>query len=296
MKTRLLLISFSFIYFLGYGADPCDDDTIICKADVDVALGPLCDVEVTFDMILYEYCPDYSYKVQLFEAPAPPFDSDLPNPIDGSYIGSSIVALVTDVGSNNACTANVHLKDLTPPFIDFVGAPLDLSCQDDLSEVISIGVVDNCGIANYKISDIRHECVPCEYDKVFITYELTDEYGNITEVTIPIDLNVSATAPNLHRAVFTVELEYMNAIDETDTTVYTTDSKQFSFDLQNGIEVGGTLTEDIIWTANSRIIVTAPLMVPSGVRLTIEEGVEVRFEKDTFGSCGFLEKNLLKSR
>jgi subtilisin family serine protease len=111
---------------------------------------------------------------------------------------------------------------------------------------------------------------------------VTDEYGDITEITIPIDLVVDASAPNLHRSVFTVDFEYENAIDDTDTTVYTSGTSDFSFDLQNGIEVGGTINSDTTWVADSRIIVKEPLLISEGVRLTISEGVEVRFDPNTF--------------
>jgi hypothetical protein len=106
---------------------------------------------------------------------------------------------------------------------------------------------------------------------------VADEYGNITDVTIPIELIIDSEAPNLHRAVFTMELEYKNSIDTNDTTVYTS-SKKFSFDLQNGIEVQGIIDDGTVWRKNSRIIVKDSILIAEGTILTIEDGVEVLFD------------------
>ena len=47
-------------------------------------------------------------------------------------------------------------------------------------------------------------------------------------------------------------------------------------------EVGGNITEDTTWTkANSPYIVTSTVQVLEGIRLTIEPGVEIRFNQNT---------------
>ena len=187
MKLKILTFIFSFTMLSNNIISACHDDSIACFATVNVSIGPTCLIEIIPDMILVELCPDKTYKVELFDGLPLPGNS-LPNPIDGSYIGSSIVARVTDIDSENSCTADIILEDKSPPFIDFVGAPIQLSCRDDFEEVISIGTFDNCGQSSAKLVDIRHECVPCEYDSVYLTYELVDEYGNMAMETKGFEL------------------------------------------------------------------------------------------------------------
>lgn len=177
MKTKLYAIITLLIFFNQVQVNACHDDTIICKATVNLSIGPTCSLEITPEMVLFEVCPDKTYKVELFDGLPTPGNL-LPNPIDGSYLGTTIVARVTDIGSNNSCTGEIILEDKTPPFIDFVGAPINLSCRDNLEEVISIGVFDNCGASFYQVSNIEYRCIPCQIDSVYITYELFDELGN----------------------------------------------------------------------------------------------------------------------
>ncbi|NNF35351.1 MAG: T9SS type A sorting domain-containing protein [Saprospiraceae bacterium] len=187
MKTKIFSIITLLILINQVPAVACHDATISCYTTVNLSLGPTCSLEITPEMVLYEVCPDKTYKVELFDGLPTPGNS-LPNPIDGSYLGTNIVARVTDIESNNSCTADIILEDKTPPFIDFVGAPINLSCRDNFEEVISIGVFDNCGESFYQVSSIEHKCVPCEYDSIYITYELFDEYGNTASETKGFEL------------------------------------------------------------------------------------------------------------
>ncbi len=55
----------------------------------------------------------------------------------------------------------------------------------------------------------------------------------------------------------------------------------FSAKAQLPVTVGGTLVENSIWTDGYTYIVTEDLIVPSGITLTIEPGVRVRFTQQT---------------
>lgn len=182
MKTKLFLFIIFLISINNAQASTCFGGEISCFATVNVSIGPFCSIEITPETVLTDVCPETNYKVELFDGfPTP--GNLLPNPIDGSYIGSTIVAKITDIDNNNFCTGEIILEDKTPPFIDFVGAPINLSCRDNLEEVISIGVFDNCGASFYQVSNIEYRCIPCQIDSVYITYELFDEFGNTATET-----------------------------------------------------------------------------------------------------------------
>ncbi len=170
---------YTCIFFAYSYASLSACDALFCKTMVNLSIGPTCNILITADLLLEAPCPDGIFVVDLYDADENP----LPNPIDGSYLGVPITAVVKELVNGIACESEFILEDKTPPFIDFVGAPITLSCQDDLEEVISIGTFDNCGLSNAKLIDTRYVCSPCEYDSVYLTWELIDEYGNAAEET-----------------------------------------------------------------------------------------------------------------
>lgn len=176
MMKRLYYTCILFVFTYA-SISACD--AIFCRTGINVSIGPTCNVLITPDILLESPCPDGIFLVDLYDAD----DNPLPNPIDGSYLDIPITAVIKELTSGNVCESEFILEDKTPPFIDFVGAPIELSCQDDLEEVISIGVFDNCGLSEAKLIDTRYVCSPCEYDSVYLTWELVDEYGNSTEET-----------------------------------------------------------------------------------------------------------------
>ena len=54
---------------------------------------------------------------------------------------------------------------------------------------------------------------------------------------------------------------------------------------ENGVELGGMISEDMTLYPNVHYIVTSPLAIPSGVKLTIKPGTILRFKDDTGISC-----------
>ncbi len=59
-------------------------------------------------------------------------------------------------------------------------------------------------------------------------------------------------------------------------------SEVFHLRIQKGIEVGGILSSNTVWSNKYFYIIKSNVLVPQEVRLIIEPGTEVRFEKDTY--------------
>ncbi|MBR0309430.1 MAG: S8 family serine peptidase [Paludibacteraceae bacterium] len=64
--------------------------------------------------------------------------------------------------------------------------------------------------------------------------------------------------------------------------------------VENGVEIGGMLTEDLTLYPNVHYIVTRPLAVPNGVTLTIKPGTVVKFKDGTGLSVNVSEMTLGK--
>ena len=56
---------------------------------------------------------------------------------------------------------------------------------------------------------------------------------------------------------------------------------EFTITAENGVEIGGMLTEDLTLYPNVHYIVTSPLAVPNGVKLTIKPGTVLKFKANT---------------
>ena len=56
---------------------------------------------------------------------------------------------------------------------------------------------------------------------------------------------------------------------------------EFVIKAENGVEIGGMLTEDLTLYPNVHYIVTSPLAVPSGVKLTIKPGAVLKFKANS---------------
>ncbi len=61
--------------------------------------------------------------------------------------------------------------------------------------------------------------------------------------------------------------------------------QEFTITAENGVEIGGMITEDMTLYPNVHYIVTQPLAVPQGVTLTIKPGTILRFQDNTGISC-----------
>lgn len=61
--------------------------------------------------------------------------------------------------------------------------------------------------------------------------------------------------------------------------------QEFTLTAENGVEIGGMITENMTLYPNVHYIVTSPLAVPDGVTLTIKPGTILKFKDNTGISC-----------
>ena len=61
--------------------------------------------------------------------------------------------------------------------------------------------------------------------------------------------------------------------------------QEFTLTAENGVEIGGMITEDMTLYPNVHYIVTQPLAVPEGVTLTIKPGTVLKFKDNTGLAC-----------
>lgn len=62
-------------------------------------------------------------------------------------------------------------------------------------------------------------------------------------------------------------------------------SQEFEINVENGVEIGGVLGEDMTLHAGVHYIVTSPLAIPEGVTVTIEPGAVIKFKDNTGLVC-----------
>ena len=64
-------------------------------------------------------------------------------------------------------------------------------------------------------------------------------------------------------------------------------TQRITLDVENGVEIGGMITEDMTLYPNVHYIVTNNLAIPSGITLTIKPGTVLRFKDNTGFSVGY---------
>lgn len=100
----------------------------------------------------------------------------------------------------------------------------------------------------------------------------------LTGVENPIRFKVSSETPNDTQIKINITVTTTNGIDEADETVYTTtEPVYYTFRVQAGRGISGTLTEDTTLTNDYLWIVENSLFIPEGITLTIEPGTKVQF-------------------
>lgn len=99
----------------------------------------------------------------------------------------------------------------------------------------------------------------------------------------PFAFSVSSTAPNNHDIVFELNVTANGGS-------YAGDLGTFTLTVQRGQQLGGVLTSDTTLTADKYYIVTSPILVSSGVTLTIQPGTTLAFAP---GACLQVEGTLV---
>lgn len=107
------------------------------------------------------------------------------------------------------------------------------------------------------------------------TYSVRESGDNYFEIVVSDD------CPNDYLADFNIHFTYTNGMDEKDKTVYEDDGKQWAqFNVSSGYYLPSQITEDTVFAADRRYIVSEDVVIPEGVTVTFEEGCEIQFYDD----------------
>ncbi len=138
-----------------------DKSPAVCYSTLSVSVGPTCEALLfPGDFLQAPTCPD-AFDLSLEDTLGNP----VPNPIPASYVGTPIIAFLTNRGDGNTCWSNVNLEDKNP-----------LACYSTLS--VSIG--PNCEALLFPGDFLQSSACPDAYD-----LSLEDTLGNPVPNPIP---------------------------------------------------------------------------------------------------------------
>lgn len=93
----------------------------------------------------------------------------------------------------------------------------------------------------------------------------------------PLRFQISSNCPDRRHINFTIFI--------TGTNLEDTLKHYFVLEVENGVEIGGMITDDMTLYPNVHYIVTRPIAVAPGVTLTIKPGTVLKFKDNTGLSC-----------
>lgn len=105
-------------------------------------------------------------------------------------------------------------------------------------------------------------------------YVWNDSY--LTGVSNPITFRVSADTPNDTQICINLTATTKNGFDAKDTAVYTATYK-YTFTVQKGRAIRGTLDKDMTLTSDYYWIVENTVLIPEGKTLTVKPGTQIQF-------------------
>ena len=113
-------------------------------------------------------------------------------------------------------------------------------------------------------------------------YVWDDSY--LTDVSNPITFKVSADTPNDTQICINLTATTKNGFDAKDTAVYTAEYK-YTFTVQKGRAIRGTLDKDMTLTSDYYWIVENTVLIPEGKTLTVEPGTQIQFWSSDYESA-----------
>lgn len=113
-------------------------------------------------------------------------------------------------------------------------------------------------------------------------YVWNDSY--LTDVLNPITFKVSADTPNDTQICINLTATTTNGFDSKDTNGYTAEY-QYTFTVQKGRAIRGTLDKDMTLTSDYYWIVENTVFIPEGVTLTVEPGTQIQFWSSDYESA-----------
>lgn len=105
-------------------------------------------------------------------------------------------------------------------------------------------------------------------------YVWDDSY--LTDVSNPITFKVSADTPNDTQICINLTATAKNGYDTKDTAVYTAEY-HYTFTVQKGRAIRGTLDKDMTLTSDYYWIVENTVLIPEGKTLTVKPGTQIQF-------------------
>ena len=106
----------------------------------------------------------------------------------------------------------------------------------------------------------------------------------LTDVSNPITFKVSADTPNDTQICINLTATTKNGFDAKDTAVYTATYK-YTFTVQKGRAIRGTLDKDMTLTSDYYWIVENTVLIPEGKTLTVEPGTQIQFWSSDYESA-----------
>lgn len=109
-----------------------------------------------------------------------------------------------------------------------------------------------------------------------VTNGFVYENDALVGVSNPLRFKVRADCINDAHIAFNLTVTCRNALDAEDTATYKAEGG-LSFYVQRGRTVSGTITEDMVWTAEDYWIVENAVYIPEGVTVTVQPGTQIQF-------------------
>ncbi|MBR9920910.1 MAG: HYR domain-containing protein [Bacteroidetes bacterium] len=189
--------------------------TLACNDQISVAIDENGVVTITADMLLeggqYGCLDDYILDI---------------TELDCDDVGQITIVTVTDPDTGNSCSTAVTVEDNIPPEIECGPGAVEISCLDDLADVLPPDAEDNCtDVTVTQINQITVDNDPCDDNmtQVILVWIATDEYGNVSD---PCEQLVNILRPDPDNFDFPDDIswdctDYANFPNLTDPTPVT---------------------------------------------------------------------------
>jgi subtilisin family serine protease len=103
-----------------------------------------------------------------------------------------------------------------------------------------------------------------------------DQNGVLTGFEHPFVFTVDPNCPNDHVIAFTLRVTYRNGWDPEDPTLYEHEDR-FEFMVHRGRLLPSVISSNMDWLPNELWIVGGPVLIESGVTVTVHPGTQVQF-------------------
>ena len=161
--------------------------------------------------------------------------------------------------------------------------------------VVEVDALSIAGIPNPYITFLNNRAVFDDEVGTFASINNGFVYDNdmLVGVDNPIRLKVSDDAPNDLLVTINFTVKGKNGMDESDPNYYGVFGEKkyaYTFNVQRGTYLRGTINEDMTLTADKLWIVDRPVLIPEGVTVNVEPGTKIQFYSLEEGAYSELHK------